>query len=56
MTRITLAEQPGPANANAVPIHDAEVLLEGGRKAAILLGEQIYTLQITRQGKLLLTK
>lgn len=64
MTRITLTERPGAGERNggpvavpiAVPVHDAETLLDGGRKAAIILGEQIYTLQITRQGKLLLTK
>jgi len=46
----------GPNDAKDVPVHDAEVLTEGGRKAVIVLQGQAYTLQITRQGKLLLTK
>lgn len=40
----------------ALPRHDAERLTKGGKMAEIRLGEQIYTLRITRQGKLLLTK
>lgn len=56
MSRIEMAQQPGARDTAPVPVHDAEALLEGGRKAAILLGDQIYTLQITKQGKLLLTK
>ena len=40
----------------ALQVHDAEVLTAGKRKAIIILGEQAYTLHITRQGKLLLTK
>ena len=56
MSRIMIADRPGGRDVDAVPIYDAEVLLDGGRKAAIVLGEQIYTLQITKQGKLLLTK
>jgi hemin uptake protein HemP len=38
------------------PEHDAEALTEGGREALIRLNDQVYTLRITRQGKLLLTK
>lgn len=56
MSRITLTERQAPTDTNSVPIYDAELLVDGGRKAAIVLGEQIYTLQITKQGKLLLTK
>ncbi|MBY8977453.1 hemin uptake protein HemP [Rhodobacteraceae bacterium NNCM2] len=44
-----------PAQAE-VPCYDAEQLTDGGRQAQILLNEQLYTLRITRQGKLLLTK
>ncbi|MEM8790185.1 MAG: hemin uptake protein HemP [Pseudomonadota bacterium] len=40
----------------SVPTHAAEKLMAGGKKAVIVLEDQIYTLQITRQGKLLLTK
>lgn len=36
--------------------HDAEDLTRGGREAFIRFRGQVYTLRITRQGKLLLTK
>lgn len=39
-----------------LPIHRAEVLTDGGNLANIQLGQQIYTLRITRAGKLILTK
>lgn len=42
--------------AASLPLHDAQDLTEGGQQAQILLHDQIYTLRITRQGKLLLTK
>ena len=42
--------------ADATPIHEARVLTEGGSTARIALDGQIYTLRITRQGKLILTK
>ena len=38
------------------PMHDARALTQGGAQARILLDGQIYTLRITRQGKLILTK
>ncbi len=38
------------------PLHVAQSLTEGGREAKIALGDQIYTLRITRAGKLILTK
>ncbi|MCL4188858.1 MAG: hemin uptake protein HemP [Rhodobacteraceae bacterium] len=38
------------------PVHDARILTGGGREARILLDGQTYTLRITRQGKLILTK
>tara|TARA_B100000780_G_scaffold259276_1_gene210187 strand:- start:604 stop:771 length:168 start_codon:yes stop_codon:yes gene_type:complete len=41
---------------NKLPIYDAEALTKGMDQAQIILGEQIYTLRITRAGKLLLTK
>ncbi|MBO9397893.1 hemin uptake protein HemP [Shimia sp. R9_2] len=46
-------------DANTVqstPIHDAESLTDGGNLARIRLNEAEYTLRITRQGKLILTK
>jgi hemin uptake protein HemP len=48
------AEPPGPADRSR--IHDAEKLTGGGREALIRFRGQVYTLRITRQGKLLLTK
>jgi hemin uptake protein HemP len=47
---------PGQMAATATPCHDAERLTEGGPTAQIVLNGQIYTLRITRQGKLILTK
>lgn len=41
---------------DATPAHEARVLTEGGSLAKILLDGQVYTLRITRQGKLILTK
>ena len=38
------------------PVRSALHLTGGGAKASIVLHEQIYTLRITRQGKLILTK
>ena len=42
--------------ADAIPVHDARRLTEGGAQARILLNGQVYTLRITRAGKLILTK
>jgi hemin uptake protein HemP len=39
-----------------VPMHDAEVLTRGGVQARIVLNGQVYSLRITRAGKLILTK
>lgn len=45
----------GPFGA-ATPQHEAEDLTDGGRLAQIRLHDQVYTLRITRAGKLILTK
>lgn len=48
-----------PASAfiqDSVPLHDASQLTQGGSLARILLNGQLYSLRITRQGKLILTK
>jgi hemin uptake protein HemP len=42
--------------AQSLPAHDAGVLTQGGNTAHILLNGQVYTLRITRAGKLILTK
>jgi hemin uptake protein HemP len=44
------------ALSDSAPLHDARALTEGGVQARILLDGQVYTLRITRQGKLILTK
>jgi hemin uptake protein HemP len=42
--------------SEASPLHEATVLTQGGATARIHLNGQIYSLRITRQGKLILTK
>ncbi|MGO4851203.1 hemin uptake protein HemP [Phaeovulum sp. W22_SRMD_FR3] len=39
-----------------LPVHDATRLTDGGAQAHIMLHGQVYTLRITRAGKLILTK
>jgi hemin uptake protein HemP len=41
---------------NAIPVHQAETLTDGGNQARIVLNGQLYCLRITRAGKLILTK
>ena len=41
---------------NELPLHDAHDLTQGGSVAQIVLNKQLYTLRITRLGKLILTK
>jgi hemin uptake protein HemP len=41
---------------SAIPVHDALKLTEGGTQARITLNGQVYSLRITRAGKLILTK
>ncbi len=53
------AQNPTPTQGYAVsmlPAHKAEELTKGGNLAHIELGDQLYTLRITRAGKLILTK
>lgn len=45
-----------PPARDAQPTHDARALTGGGETARIVLDGQVYTLRITRQGKLILTK
>ncbi|MBT9247532.1 hemin uptake protein HemP [Gemmobacter fulvus] len=42
--------------ADTTPCHDATNLTEGGNLARIILNGQVYSLRITRAGKLILTK
>lgn len=46
---------PAPQPARA-PSHEATALTGGGQTATIALNGMLYTLRITRQGKLILTK
>ncbi len=50
--------RPDPSDLvlTRLPVHDAEALTNGGAQAHILLNDQVYTLRITRAGKLILTK
>jgi hemin uptake protein HemP len=38
------------------PVHNARVLTQERGEAKIILDDKVYTLRITRQGKLILTK
>ena len=38
------------------PVHDARILTSEQGEAKIVLDDKVYTLRITRQGKLILTK
>lgn len=46
----------GAAGAEGVPLHDATTLVGRDQQARIVLNGMVYTLRITRQGKLILTK
>lgn len=47
---------PITRTAPALPEHDARALTSGGQLANIVLDGQVYTLRITKAGKLILTK
>ena len=42
--------------APSTPAYDATVITGPGGQAQIILGDQVYTLRITRAGKLISTK
>lgn len=42
--------------SDPTPLHDATRLTKGGSLARITLNGQVYSLRITRAGKLILTK
>ena len=52
---VTVETRPETATATP-PVHDARALTGGGDLARIVLDGQVYTLRITRAGKLILTK
>ena len=41
---------------DAIPVHEARVMTEGGLLAGIVLDGQVYSLRITCSGMLILTK
>ena len=45
-----------PLVTETIPVHDATHLTDGGTQARIVLNGQVYSLRITRAGKLILTK
>ncbi|MBO9479418.1 hemin uptake protein HemP [Shimia sp. R11_0] len=51
-----MTDRPSSPSSNEPPVHVAEELTNGGNLARIRLDEAEYTLRITRQGKLILTK
>jgi hemin uptake protein HemP len=52
-----MTSHPDTSNlTDARPVHDARALTCGGQLAHILLDGQLYTLRITRAGRLILTK
>lgn len=55
---VTLPEPPAlhEAPLREAPLHEARALTGGGLQARIALDGQVYTLRITRAGKLILTK
>lgn len=55
MTHIPTTIQFDPA-AETLPTYDARQLVLGGDVARIALEDKLYTLRITRSGKLILTK
>ena len=55
LVRFTKPSTPA-APAPTAPVHDAITLTGAGGLAHICLGDAVYTLRITRAGKLILTK
>ncbi|MFY1706126.1 hemin uptake protein HemP [Tritonibacter scottomollicae] len=53
---ISQADMAAAAQPETYPTYHAEDLTRGGVQARILLNGQIYSLRITRAGKLILTK
>ncbi|MFB2532601.1 hemin uptake protein HemP [Paracoccus sp. p4-l81] len=47
---------PCPLDLTRLPLYDARQLTKSGVQALIALDDQVYTLRITRAGKLILTK
>ncbi|MGB0660036.1 MAG: hemin uptake protein HemP [Mangrovicoccus sp.] len=56
MVKPTPPKQAINVQQDTPPIYDAQAMTEGGNTALIHLNGCIYTLRITRAGKLILTK
>lgn len=53
---VIVASEIMPRPVDLLPAYEAKDLTRGGDLARIKLEEQLYTLRITRAGKLILTK
>ena len=53
---MNIARQVKLPPEQGLPVYEATDLTQGGDLARIKLADQIYTLRITRAGKLILTK
>jgi hemin uptake protein HemP len=53
---VSVARELSVRLEDKLPVYDANDLTKGGDLAQIKLEDQIYTLRITRAGKLILTK
>lgn len=53
---LSVAKETTLPPQDAVPVYDALDLTKGGDLARIQLNGQLYTLRVTRAGKLILTK
>ena len=53
---VTVARETPTRPQKTLPHYEATDLTKGGDLAKIRLGDQLYTLRITRAGKLILTK
>ncbi|MEL6587136.1 MAG: hemin uptake protein HemP [Pseudomonadota bacterium] len=53
---VNIARETTQRTEDMVPVYNATELTKGGGLARIQLEDQLYTLRITRAGKLILTK
>ena len=51
-----MVPEPAEPVADPVPLYDVRALTGGADLARLRLDDQIYTLRVTRAGKLILTK
>ena len=56
MTAMKALSKTADTQVTPLPAYDARDLTESGDQARIVLDGQVYTLRITRAGKLILTK